>query len=171
MISRAQIVTTSPAYATRFDSIIVLFDASLSTGEGGNDAASLEGYTGDDVYAHTGVTIEGEGTWKYVTSTWGTADSLKFKLEKISGDIWEIVIGDPYKYYYVPSGKKITQLCFVFRNSDGSRTGRATGGSDIFLNLFEPGVTVTFSQPQVNTELYLFSGSSIWYKDHQGRCI
>ncbi len=152
LLSRAQIVTTDPVFATPFDSIIVFFDASLSTGEYGNDATSLEGYAGSDVYAHTGVTIEGEGTWKYVNSTWGTADSAKFKLERVSGDLWKLVIGDPYKYYYVPSARKITQLSFVFRNSDGSRSGRAPGGADIFLDLFEPGVTVTFSKPLVNNE-------------------
>jgi len=151
LVSRAQIVTTDPDFATCFDSIIVFFDASLSTGDGGNDATSLEGYTGSDVYAHTGVTIEGEGTWKYVISEWDD-DSAKCKLERVSGDLWKLVIGDPYKYYHVPSEKKITQLCFVFRNSGGSRSGRAPGGADIFLDLFEPGVTVTFSQPLVNNE-------------------
>ncbi len=151
-ISRAQIVITDPTFATRFDSIIVFFDASLSTGEYGNDATSLEGYVGSDVYAHTGVTIDGEGTWQFVNSTWGTADSAKFKLERVSGDLWKLAIGDPYRYYYVPSAKKITQLSFVFRNTDGSRSGRAPGGADIFIDLFEPGITVTFSQPFINTE-------------------
>lgn len=146
-ISSAQLITTTPTFSTRFDQITLFFDASLSTGEGGNDASSLEGYVGSDVYAHTGVTIEGEGTWQYVNSTWGTADSAKFKLERVSGDLWKLVIGDPYAYYYVPSAKKITQLSFVFRNTDGSRSGRAPGGADIFLDLYEPGVTAEFTQP------------------------
>ena len=138
----AQLVSTDPANATRNDSFKVIFNAAL--GDQG-----LKGYTGNDVYAHTGVTIEGEGTWQYVIADWSTNLS-KARLTKIGTDLWQLDIGNPYAYYGVPSNKKITQLDFVFRNGDGSRTGRDTGGADIFLDLFEPGLTMTIDQPKVD---------------------
>jgi len=151
LVSWAQLITTTPTFPTNLDSIIIFFDASLSYGAGGSEATSLEGYSGDDVFAHTGVTIEGEGTWNYVTSDWNAnPDNDKYKLTKVSGDLWKLVIGKPYTYYGSPAEKKITQLSFVFRNGDGSRTGRGPGGSDIFLNLYEPGVTAEITQPQVD---------------------
>ena len=122
LTSYAQLITTDPTFPTRLDSITVYFDASLSYGEGGSAATSLEGYSGDDVYAHTGVSIEGEGDWNYVNSTWGIADSAKFKLTRVSGDLWKLTIGKPYNYFYVPPEKIITRLSFVFRNTDGSRS-------------------------------------------------
>ena len=136
----AQVVTTDPANATRNDSFNVIFNAAL--GDQG-----LMGYTGD-VYAHTGVTIEGEGTWKYVIADWSTNLS-KAKLTKIGTDLWQLNIGNPYTYYAVPAGKKITQLDFVFRSSDGGKSGRAAGGEDIFLDLFDSGLTITIDQPTV----------------------
>ncbi len=147
----AQIVYTDPLYATRFDSIIVYFDASLCTGEGGNDAASLENYSGSDVYAHTGVTIEGEGNWKNVIADWGI-NLPKAQLTKISTNLWKLVIGDPYEYYGVSRLKKITKLDFVFRNSNGSKSGRDVGGADIFLDLFDSGLSIVINAPVVNTD-------------------
>jgi 1,4-alpha-glucan branching enzyme len=138
----SQVVSTEPPFATRNDSIVVIFNAA----EGD---AGLKGYNGADVYAHTGVTIEGEGIWKYVIADW-PVNLNKAKLSKIGTDLWELVIGNPYQYYSVPAGKKITQLSFVFRNSDGSVTGRAVGGADIFLDLFEPGLTMTLDEPTLN---------------------
>ena len=138
----AQVVSTIPQYATANDQITVVFNA--AEGDGG-----LQGYSGVDVYAHTGVTIEGEGTWKYVIAGWDV-NTAKAKLTKTGADLWQLDIGNPYDYYGVPSSKKITQLSFVFRNSDASRTGRAAGGGDIFLDLYEPGLTVEVISPQVN---------------------
>ena len=136
----AQVVYTDPPQATAYDNFNVIFNA--AKGDGG-----LQGYTGTDVYAHTGVTIEGEGTWQYVIADWNTNLS-KARLTKIGADLWQLNIGDPYDYYGVPRSKKITQLSFVFRNGNGSRTGRDVGGADIFLDLFEPGLTMTFISPQ-----------------------
>ncbi|RMH61097.1 MAG: T9SS C-terminal target domain-containing protein [Calditrichaeota bacterium] len=136
----AQVVYTDPPQATANDTFDVIFDA--TQGDGG-----LKDYSGSDVYAHTGVTIEGEGPWQYVIANWSTNLS-KAKLTKIGTNLWKLHIGDPYNYYGVSRDKKITQLCFVFRNGNGSRTGRDTGGADIFLDLFEPGLTMTFNTPQ-----------------------
>ncbi len=139
----AQVVTTEPAYATENDAIVVFFHA--DQGDQG-----LMGYTKDDVYAHTGVvTDQSNGNWKYVVADWNVNTS-KAKLQWVSTDLWKLTIGDPHAFYGVPSSEKILKLAFVFRNADGSRTGRDTGGADIFYTLYEPGLTAVFAEPQIN---------------------
>jgi len=140
----AQVVTTIPEYATANDQFVVVFNA--AEGDGG-----LQGYSGVDIYAHTGVTIEGEGTWKYVVAGWDE-NTAKAKLTKAGANLWHLNIGNPYDYYGVPLSKKITQLSFVFRNSDASQTGRDVGAADIFLDLYEPGLTVDLVNPEVNID-------------------
>ncbi len=141
-LSYSQVVRTDPPHAGANESFKVIFDA-------GQGDAGLKGYTGDDVYAHTGVTIEGEGTWQYVIAGWSTNLS-KARLTKIGTDLWELNIGNPYDYYGVPRSKKITQLCFVFRNGNGSKTGRDVGGADIFLDMAEGNISVGFITPQTD---------------------
>ena len=141
-LSYSQVVQTDPPYAGADDTFKVIFDASQGD-------AGLKGYNGDDVYAHTGVTIEGEGTWQYVIADWNVNLS-KAKLSKIGTDLWELNIGNPYAYYGVPQSKKITQLSFVFRNSDGSKTGRDNGGADIFLDMAEGNISVRFIAPRAD---------------------
>ncbi len=150
-ILSAQVVTSIPTYATANDSIVIIFNAEECKGEGGGDDNSLKGYTEEDVYAYTGVTIEGVGTWQYVIADWdeNLPKALLTRLEPGS-ELWELNIGDIYEYYGVPGDKKITQLCFVFRNSDGSKSGRDIGGADIFMDLYEPGITAILLEPEIN---------------------
>lgn len=143
-ILSAQVVTSIPTYATANDSIVVIFNA--AEGDGG-----LQGYAGDDVYAHTGVTIEGEGAWKYVIAAWDeNLPKAKLTRQEPGSELWELNIGYIYEYYGVPGGEKITQLCFVFRNSDGSKSGRDIGGADIFMDLYEPGITAILLEPEID---------------------
>jgi len=138
-----QVVTTVPAYATENDDITVYFHA--DRGDQG-----LMGYSSDDVYAHTGViTDQSNGEWKYVKTEW-LENTPETKLTRVSTDLWQLDIENPHAYYGVPSGEKILKLAFVFRNSDGSRTGRDEGGADIFYTLYEPGITAVFVKPEVN---------------------
>ncbi len=143
----AQVVTTEPAYATAYDSIVVYFHA--DQGDQG-----LMNYSGNDVYAHTGVITNlstGPSDWKYVIAAWNE-NLPKAKLTKVENNLWKLVIGKPYEYYNVPKSEKILKLAFVFRNSDGSKTGRDVGGADIFYELFEPGINLVVLQPQINTQ-------------------
>ena len=140
----ADLVFSDPTYSTEWDSITVYFDA--TEGDQG-----LMGYTGD-VWAHTGViTVNSShpGDWKYVKTNWGqnTSDT---QLNLVSNNLWKMVIAFPHDYYGVPSSEQILQLAFVFRSHNGSTTGRDIGGADIFLNLYEPGLTAIFLNPEVN---------------------
>ncbi len=142
----AQVVTSEPPFPTQQDSIVVFFDA--SEGDQG-----LMGYTGNDVYAHTGViTNESAGPtdWKHVIAEWDE-DKPKALLTRVDTDLYKLNIGFPREYYNVSDpNEEILQLAFVFRNSGASRTGRAVGGDDIFLDLFKPGLTVVLSEPQID---------------------
>ena len=140
-----QLITSEPEYPTQNDSIIIYFDA--TKGDGG-----LAGYTGTDVYAHTGVITDkstGSSDWKHVIANWNVNIS-KAKLTKVGTDLWKLSIGYIKDYYGVPDGERVLRLAFVFRNGNGSVTGRDVGGADIFYDLFEPGLTALFEQPVID---------------------
>ncbi len=50
-------------------------------------------------------------------------------------------------FYGLPSNAKVTHLAFVFRNADGSRTGKTADGGDIFLELTEGGLNILRLSP------------------------
>ena len=134
----AQVVTTMPSFATEKDSITIIFDA--TKGDQG-----LKGYTGN-VYAHTGVTINGK-RWQNVIGNWGD-DYAQPKLIKVATDLYHLVIGKPHDFYNVNQSTKITELSFVFRGSGSSApTGRDFGGADIFVPLYEQSLSVALIEP------------------------
>ncbi len=160
----AQVVTTDPEYATEKDSIVIYFHA--DQGDQG-----LMNYSGDDVYAHTGVITEysnGPSDWKYVKAAWNE-NIPETHMIKIGENLWKLAIGHPHQYYGVPQNEKILKLAFVFRNSDGSVTGRDVGGGDIFYELYEPGINLVILQPQIKepygdpdrSPIFLYPGDSL----------
>jgi len=132
-------VTTSPAVPTANDAITVTL---TTTGTG------LDGYTGD-IYAHTGVTVDGD-QWQNVIGNW--ADNANNpKLTKINTTTYELVITpDVYTFYGVATNKSITELDFVFRSSDASKQTKP----DIFIEIFEAGLNVVLTNPSKNNEVY-----------------
>jgi len=73
--------------------------------------------------------------WQYVIATWNQ-NTDKAKLHSLGDDLWEFKISPSIREFYgVPDDEMITALAFVFRNSDGSRTGRDVSGADIFFEL------------------------------------
>ena len=148
-ISTLAQVYSVPTYATENDSIIVFFDATL--GDQG-----LMGYMGNDLYAHTGVITNystGPGDWKYVIAPWGV-NLPQAQLTRIATDLYKLAVGYPRTYYNLSDpNEKILQLAFVFRNSGGTVTGRGVGGADIYLDLFEPGLTTVIIEPDIDLSL------------------
>jgi hypothetical protein len=130
---------SEPAFATENDSIVVYFDATKGT-------QSLKNYTGD-LYAHTGVKIPNSDNWEYVWTSWPSTNVEKNKLTKVSDNLYKIVIGYPHEYYAVPSTVKILQLAFVFRSSTAS-----IQSEDLFLTLYEPGLTAAILEPVSSLE-------------------
>ncbi|MDD3807519.1 MAG: alpha-amylase family glycosyl hydrolase [Candidatus Marinimicrobia bacterium] len=145
-------ITTVPPFPTRFDSITVYYEAS-----GGNQ--ELQGAEGP-LYAHTGVITDKSTSptdWRYVVTPWPGeapgANQEKNTLIPVDQDRYKLVIGNPYDYYHVPETEKILKLAFVFRNADGSLVGRNADGSDIFVPLYEAGLTTVLINPP-NTDRY-----------------
>ncbi|MFA6126066.1 MAG: alpha-amylase family glycosyl hydrolase [Bacteroidales bacterium] len=152
---RAQVVTTRPTFPTENDSVTVIFDATQGTG-------GLAGYTGD-IWAHTGVITNlstSSTNWKYVVAGW-SENTDKAKLKSLGNNLWELKIGPSIRSYYgVPAAEKILKLAFVFRNSNGSKEGKATGGLDIFVDVVETGLNISIVRPDKEF-LAVAAGSSI----------
>jgi len=141
----AQVISSDPLFPTEADSVKIIFNSA----EGNH---GLEGFAGD-VWAHTGVLTDKSSTpgdWKYVIAGWGE-NTDKAKLTSLGNDLWEITLSPNLREFYgVPAGEKIEKLAFVFRNTDGSITGRDTDGGDIFSQVYEEGLNLTIVQPALS---------------------
>jgi hypothetical protein len=143
----SQVVVTDPPMPLSSEPVTITFDATQGSG-------GLAGYM-DDVYAHTGVITQyssGGSDWKYVKTNWGqnTPDT---KLTRIGQDLYTLQITpDIRNYYGVPANEKILQMAFVFRSGvqvGGSwLEGKTETGGDIFIDVYEAGLSVSFAQPQ-----------------------
>jgi len=138
----AQIITTDPVFPVEDQPVTITFNA--AEGNGG-----LAGYT-EDIWAHTGVITDkstGPSNWKYVVAGWGE-NKEKAKLTHLEGDLWTLEIGPSIREYYgVLGSDTVKQLAFVFRNADGSRYGKTSGGGDIFARVYQAGLNLTITQP------------------------
>ena len=134
----AQIVVTTPEYPTQSDSIIVLFDAAQPGAE------ELLNYTGT-VYAHTGVNTN-FGDWEHVIGDWGNNQNQP-ALTRLGTNLYKLTIGFPRQFYGVSNqSEQIQELAIVFRSSDAAKQTRP----DIFIPLFEPGLSIVFKNPVVS---------------------
>jgi hypothetical protein len=150
-----QVVTTEPTLPFDNQPVTVYFDA--TQGDQG-----LMNFAGD-VYAHTGVLTDKSASnndWKYVRAEW-TENIPECKLTRISTNLYSLDISPSIREFYgVPASEKILKMCFVFRNSDGTKTGRDDGGKDIFTDVFEEGLNVSFIKPSAYFSL-LENGESV----------
>lgn len=150
----AQVVVCDPVFVTEGQPVTVTFDAAQGSAGLKNNA--------EDWYVHTGVITDKSSSdtdWKYTKTPWPTGTNLNEanttanKLIKIGNNKANLLIDEIRSYYGVPSGEKILKLCFVFRNPTGTVEGKDTGGKDIYVNVYEPGVSVTFTNPVNNAVL------------------
>lgn len=135
---KAQVVTTEPSILQEdSENVTVIFKA--NEGDGG-----MKGST--SCYAHTGViTNKSNGEWAYGPLSWGD-NSAKYKLSIAGTNKWKLKIGKIREYYGITDpNEKVLKLCFVFRNKDGSKTGRAADGGDIFIDVHDSGLALSFT--------------------------
>lgn len=141
----AQIVTTDPDLPIDTKPVTVYFNASLGT-------KGLMDYTGD-VYAHTGVITDkstGSSDWKYVKAAWDV-NLPECKMTRVETNLYKLDITPSIREFYgVPNGEKILKMAFVFRNADGSKEGKDDGAKDIFADVYEEGLNVSFTHPSGN---------------------
>ncbi len=134
-------ITTNPEFPVATNSVTLTFDAT------GSD---LESYTGD-LYAHTGVSVEGIGDWQHVIGSWGN-NSTQPQLTSLGNDKWELQITPTINDFYNVGGSEVvTKMAFVFRNADGSKQ---TG--DLFVDVYSTTLDITFSKPDT-TKIYSFN--------------
>jgi len=130
----AQTLTTDPTFPNADKAVTVTFNAS---------GTPLEGYTGD-IYAHTGVTIDNK-RWSNVIEKWGD-NNTQPKLSKVQNNIYTLEIQPTINSFYeVNANDKVTELCFVFRSADAG-----TQTADLFIEVFEQGLSVSFVNPENN---------------------
>jgi glycosidase len=134
----SQMITTDPAVVTTGKVIKIYYDSSKDPGE-------LHNYSGD-LYAHTGVMIEGLSTWQHVIGAWGN-NSAQPKLSKVGQNpyLYELVITPDIKAFYgVSASEKVLKIALVFRTqSDPYQQTRP----DIFIDVFQTGLNCTFTLP------------------------
>ena len=146
----SQAITTEPAFPSVDNSVTITFDATEAS------RSDLVGFTGE-LYAHTGVIVsesdQNSGRWSYVVSDWGENLS-QLRLTNVGSNLWELKIDDIREFYDVPqSVDRIYQLAFVFRSADTNLQSE-----DLFVDIFEAGITVRFSQPFTTTLNPYFAG-------------
>ncbi|MCK5774793.1 MAG: Por secretion system protein, partial [Bacteroidales bacterium] len=138
----AQVVTTNPTFPIENQAVILTFHADRGNGE-------LADFSGD-IWAHTGVITNNSSSgsdWKHVIAGW-SENTDKAKLTRISANIYELEISPSIlEFYDVTGAETIEQMAMVFRNSDGSKVGRDDGGSDVFIDVYEPGLEVDIISP------------------------
>ncbi len=147
----SQIITSSPVFITKdYTGVIELtYDATQGT-------AGLKNYTGSDgVYAHIGV-ITNESTsnsdWKHAP-TWGD-NSEKYKLTSLGNNKWKLTISPNMSTYFsLNSGEIVKKLAMVFRNGLKTKEGKDTGGTDIFVTIYDSGLNVAFIAPSGNKSI------------------
>lgn len=142
--SLSQVITTNPEFPVSDEPVTITFNATEGTG-------GLKDHNGD-VYAHTGVItdqITSDSDWRYVIADWDE-NIAKAKMERDETDpnLYTLDITPSIREFYgVPENETIEQMAFVFRNSDGSRAGKAEGGEDIFAEVYQNQFNVKFTQP------------------------
>ena len=136
IITSAQVVTLDPPFPTQDDVVTVIFDATQGNGE-------LEGL--GPIFAHTGITIEGEGQWQNVQGEWGTFDNNV--LMTSIGNNQHTITYNISDFYGLQPGQVATELSFVFRNGNGTIVGRNSDGSDIFVPLFSNDFAISIASP------------------------
>jgi 1,4-alpha-glucan branching enzyme len=145
LLGAAQILTTDPPFPTQTDDITITYNAASGNGELANAIP---------LYAHTGIVVQADvdncvNNWQYVKgpdNVWGTANS-SLLLSPQGNNIHTITINPSTFYDEMPSGTDVARLMFVFRNANGSLVGRNANGSDIYLDLYEPGFHAGILQP------------------------
>lgn len=157
--THAQVVYSDPAFPTADDEVTIYFDA--TQGNGGLANCNC------DVYLHTGVITNmssGPSNWLYVPTTWGVANPA-WKMTPVSGqnNLYSYTFSPSVRGYFgVPGSETIEKIAFVFRNGNGSLSGRDVNGADIFLDIFQGSMSFTAAlQSPTNNALVVESGAAI----------
>jgi len=137
------LLTFQPAFPTEDESVTFTYDAS----KGSSALKDLSG----DIYVHTGVITDkstSPSDWKYVKSGEFNKPVEVTKLTSLGNNKYKFTL-TPKQFYGVPVGESILKLAMVFRNADGSKEGKNTDRSDIYLPIYKKNeLNVRFTTPE-----------------------
>jgi glycosidase len=150
-----QVVVSDPVFPTDLDSCTVIFDATQG------DAGLKDVFP--PIYAHTGVITNLSTSnidWKYVIAPWNQ-NTAKAMMTPLGNNLYKIVLKPSIREFYgVPSSETIKKIAFVFRNSDGSKSGREANGGDIFIDVYIASLSINLIEPE-NRDLYTLASELI----------
>jgi hypothetical protein len=132
-------ITTEPAFPVAGQPVKIIFDSK---------SESRLGSYSQDLYAHTGVGVEGAGNWQHVIGGWGE-NSNQPKLTYKDDGIYELLITPSINAFYsVTSGQKVINMSFVFRNSASNKQT-----NDLFVSVYQNGLNLDLLSPADNAIL------------------
>ena len=141
--AQAQVVTTTPVFFTDNTPVTITFDASQ-----GN--AALLNFTGD-VYIWTGTVTNlssSNTNWRNVKSpSFNQADPAAFMTRDLANPNLYRITFTPRTFYPVPANETILRLGMIFKDAAGNTVGRAAGGGDIFVDVYQGGPAVRITAP------------------------
>lgn len=114
----------SLSISTFEDSLEIIYDA--SQGQSGLGGAAK-------VYLHSAAEMVPFGGWQNTVGNWGQDDGVG-QMTSIGTDLWRIRLV-PHLYYGFPANVVPNGLFMVFRNADGSATGKDAAGNDIWADM------------------------------------
>jgi len=126
-------ITTEPTLPVASQKVTITFDSSKE---------SRLGYFTGDLYAHTGVIVEGNDSWQHVIGSWNN-NSNQPKLTNKGNGIYELeIVPDIKQFYTVTPTEKVQKIALVFRSSD---SGKQT--NNIFVDVYPEGLVVQITEP------------------------
>lgn len=138
-------VTTTPTIPEADQPVTIFFNKA---------GTPLSTYNGT-IYAHIGVTVDGQTWQKVIGGTWGN-DPAQPSLTFVSGTTYSLNIPtNLYTYFNVPTTSSITQICVVFRTSNPVTAQTV----DYFLNV--GAFQATLNSPVWGSSNIINSGSSL----------
>lgn len=141
----SQVVTTIPLFPTPDEPVTIIYDATQGNG-------ALEAVA-PPIYAHTGLITQDSDSptdWQYTQGVWGTPDP-EVLMTEIGDNLYQLVYPVSLRAFYgAAADDTIYQMAFVFRTTDGAIVGRAEDGSDIFVDVYAPGLNAAITSPAVN---------------------
>ena len=131
-LSFAQI-TAIPALPVQNQAVTITFDSSKE---------SRLGFFTGDLYAHTGVFINGNTNWQHVIGAWGN-NTTQPKLTNKGNGIYELVISpDINTFYSILPSETVKSMNLVFRSADCTKQT-----NDLFVNVYAPGLNLSITSP------------------------
>ena len=152
-------VYTDPFFPRADQPVTIYYDASQGTGGLANCNCNI--------YLHTGLITSAStapNDWKHVVTTWGTANPA-WQMTPVAGqpNLYRFTMPTSIRAFYnAPASTNILKMAFVFRNASGSLEGKATGGADIFYDVYPANLpfTALLLQP-TNRTIITTAGTNI----------